>query len=213
MTPLVIGLAIVVVIILIAVAVGVRHVRNTERADFDDRPPESGTTWGQPAPGRARDRQRPRPGQPPARTVGLPRSGPGRNIRRPAAASGFDHGEDEPDFRTAQRPEARRQARGRRDDDGDWPTTEWDELSDADYWKEVASDRPLVTTARVAQPGTADAGLAARPAGPRVAQAARHPASSTVSSTVSSGALRNGMTRSGRATPQRGRAAARRSRP
>jgi hypothetical protein len=44
-----------------------------------------------------------------------------------------------------------RQARGKRaDDDGDWPSTEWDELSDVDYWAEVASDKPLTTTARPA---------------------------------------------------------------
>ena len=49
-------------------------------------------------------------------------------------------------------PARTKSARGRRNDDGDWPSTEWDKLSDADYWKEVASDKPLVTTARVAQP-------------------------------------------------------------
>lgn len=44
-----------------------------------------------------------------------------------------------------------RQARGKRaDDDGDWPSTEWDELSDVDYWAEVASDKPLTTTAQPA---------------------------------------------------------------
>jgi hypothetical protein len=184
MTPLVIGLAIVVVVILIAVAVGMRHVRNTERADFEDLPGErgatrGGTTRGRPDLGSARDRQRPRPDRLPAQAAGGPRSRdpeeragrrgdraasgaePGRDARRYEAARGGrgqDAGDDEPDFRTAQRKEARaqargRQARGKRDDDGDWPSTEWDELSDADYWKEVASDRPLVTTARVAQPG------------------------------------------------------------
>ncbi|MEP7026486.1 MAG: hypothetical protein ABJB47_22335, partial [Actinomycetota bacterium] len=46
-----------------------------------------------------------------------------------------------------------KQARAKRNsDDGDWPSTEWDDLSDADYWKEVASDKPLMTTARTAQP-------------------------------------------------------------
>ena len=54
--------------------------------------------------------------------------------------------------RSSARKRVRRSARGRRNDDGDWPSTEWDKLSDADYWKEVASDKPLVTTARVAQP-------------------------------------------------------------
>ncbi len=152
MTPLVIGLAIVVVVILIAVAVGMRQVRNTERADSAGRGPGRG--------GPARDRQPARPGRlqaGPAAAAERAASGPasGRSARR---YDGPDHGDDEPDFRTGQRQEARaqarsRQARGKRDDDGDWPSTEWDELSDADYWKEVASDRPLVTTARAAHPG------------------------------------------------------------
>jgi hypothetical protein len=44
-----------------------------------------------------------------------------------------------------------RQARGKRaDDDGDWPSTDWDELSDVDYWAQVASDKPLTTTAQPA---------------------------------------------------------------
>ncbi len=38
-----------------------------------------------------------------------------------------------------------RQGRGKRDADGDWPSNEWDELSDVDYWAELASDRPLTT--------------------------------------------------------------------
>src|SRR6266700_2772453 len=39
-----------------------------------------------------------------------------------------------------------RQGRGKRDEDGDWPSNEWDELSDVDYWAELASDKPLTTT-------------------------------------------------------------------
>lgn len=177
MTPLVIGLAAVVVVILVAVAVGMRHVRNEERAGLADQPGDRGTARG----GRdwARNGQRPRPERLPARTAATARSrGPadrtgqhgdrgfsdaarGQAGRRydggARPAGGYGDGDDEPDFRTAQRQEARsqargRQPRGRRDDDGDWPSTEWDKLSDADYWKEVASDRPLVTTARVAQP-------------------------------------------------------------
>jgi hypothetical protein len=38
-----------------------------------------------------------------------------------------------------------RQGKGKRDSDGDWPTNEWDELSDVDYWAELASDKPLTT--------------------------------------------------------------------
>ena len=38
-----------------------------------------------------------------------------------------------------------RQGRSKKDADGDWPSNEWDELSDVDYWAELASDRPLTT--------------------------------------------------------------------
>ncbi len=71
------------------------------------------------------------------------------------AAARYDDG------RSAQGPEQRqdglpavrpRQARGKRaDDQGDWPSTDWDELSDVDYWAEVASDKPLTTTAQPAR--------------------------------------------------------------
>ncbi len=42
-------------------------------------------------------------------------------------------------------PVTPRQSRGKKDADGDWPSNEWDELSDVDYWAELASDRPLTT--------------------------------------------------------------------
>jgi len=32
----------------------------------------------------------------------------------------------------------------------DWPTTDWDALSDVDYWAELAADKPLSTTAQPA---------------------------------------------------------------
>src|SRR6266567_271006 len=179
MTQLVIGLAAVVVVILVAVAVGMRHVRNEERADLAEPPGDRGTARRGRDQDWARNRQRSRPERLPARAAATARSrGPadrtgqhgdrgfgdaargqaGRRYDGSARpAGGYGDRDDEPDFRTAQRQEARSQPRGRpprgrRDDDGDWPSTEWDKLSDADYWKEVASDRPLVTTARVAQP-------------------------------------------------------------
>lgn len=43
-----------------------------------------------------------------------------------------------------------RQGRSKRDGDGEWPSNEWDELSDVDYWAELASDKPLTTTAQPA---------------------------------------------------------------
>ncbi len=62
--------------------------------------------------------------------------------------------------RTQHRPEespapARaRQARGRRSgDSSEWDSSEWEKLSDVDYWAELASDKPLTTTAQpAAQP-------------------------------------------------------------
>ena len=46
-----------------------------------------------------------------------------------------------------------RTSRGRHDDDDDdWPSTEWDKLSDEQYWAELSADKPLATTARSAQP-------------------------------------------------------------
>ena len=46
-----------------------------------------------------------------------------------------------------------RQARGKRSDDSaNWPTTEWEKLSDVDYWAELAADKPLITTAQPAAP-------------------------------------------------------------
>src|ERR1039458_6330265 len=43
-------------------------------------------------------------------------------------------------------------SRKRSADDGDWPSTDWDSLSDVDYWAELASDKPLTTTAQPAAP-------------------------------------------------------------
>ena len=40
--------------------------------------------------------------------------------------------------------------RGRRDDDDDWPSGEWDQLSDEQYWAELSADKPLATMARPA---------------------------------------------------------------
>jgi hypothetical protein len=45
---------------------------------------------------------------------------------------------------------AKGRSRSRRDDD-DWPSTEWDKLTDEQYWAELSSDKPLSTSARTAQ--------------------------------------------------------------
>jgi hypothetical protein len=52
----------------------------------------------------------------------------------------------------SQPPARARSARGRRSDDSSqWDSSEWDKLSDVDYWAELASDKPLTTTAQPAQ--------------------------------------------------------------
>ncbi len=49
-----------------------------------------------------------------------------------------------------------RQGRSKRDADGDWPSNEWDELSDVDYWAELAADKPLNATLPAEQPRRQD---------------------------------------------------------
>ena len=86
-----------------------------------------------------------------------------RRESRPAASLREDAEREERGRRGATRPNSRpdarrngakpdrealpavkpRQGRNKRDGEGDWPTTEWDELSDVDYWAELASDKPL----------------------------------------------------------------------
>jgi hypothetical protein len=46
-----------------------------------------------------------------------------------------------------------RQGRNKREADGDWPSNEWDELSDVDYWAELAADKPLTTPTPADQAG------------------------------------------------------------
>ena len=46
----------------------------------------------------------------------------------------------------------RSRQRGKRDKDDDWPTTEWDKLSDEQYWAELSADNPLASMARPSKP-------------------------------------------------------------
>ena len=68
-----------------------------------------------------------------------------------------------PRLRAAEAPAEPRTRPGRSkrsDDSADWPSTEWDKLSDVDYWAELASDKPLTTTAQPpATPRPGQAGL------------------------------------------------------
>ena len=50
-------------------------------------------------------------------------------------------------------PPRARSGRGRRSEDSsEWDSSEWEKLSDVDYWAELASDKPLTTTAQPAAP-------------------------------------------------------------
>jgi hypothetical protein len=69
--------------------------------------------------------------------------------RRRRSDNGTGHRSDEA-------PTRARSARGRRSgDSSEWDSSEWEKLSDVDYWAELASDKPLTTTAQPAAPYSA----------------------------------------------------------
>jgi hypothetical protein len=88
------------------------------------------------------------------------RGNAGPNARpdgRKGAASQVDRDDSLPEVRP--RPgKGTSPGKSKRDGDGDWPSTEWDELSDVDYWAELASDKPLTASPppSSALPGRAD---------------------------------------------------------
>ena len=91
-----------------------------------------------------------------------------RSPRRRRAGRHPDGPQRRQDSLPAVRPRA---ARGsKKADDADWPSTEWDELSDVDYWAEVASDKPLTTTAQPASGDRSGLPSASGKAGSRPAQ-------------------------------------------
>jgi hypothetical protein len=93
-----------------------------------------------------------------------PQADPGRgrsdSRRRPAK------GQDAPKGRS-------RQLRKR--DDDDWPSMEWDKLTDEQYWAELSSDKPLATTARSPKPASEPTPAATRNGRPRPAAAKPKP--------------------------------------
>jgi hypothetical protein len=110
-----------------------RDVRRDHQGDGHDRRARSGRGYdGDPGSGQRRapaDRR----GAPPQRSgQERRRTGPGRT------------GE-------SQAPARARQVGGRPPgDSSEWDSSEWDKLSDIDYWTELASDKPLTTTAQPA---------------------------------------------------------------
>src|SRR5215831_13986954 len=103
---------------------------------------------------------------------------PARAPRRPPARPDRDR----PDSRRKAAPapgngKSRSRQRGKRDDDDDWPSTEWDELSDEQYWAELSADKPLAAMAKPSRSAsTSKARPAADPSGAREARPARMPA-------------------------------------
>ena len=64
--------------------------------------------------------------------------------------------QDREDTRRVERQGSRLRAAGNGRDrsGGDWSASDWDGVSDEQYWAELSADKPLATTARSAQPGT-----------------------------------------------------------
>jgi hypothetical protein len=76
--------------------------------------------------------------------------------------AGYETVDDSRDRQDTRRKAASTQAsaksrprqRGKRDDDDDWPSSEWDKLSDEQYWAELSADKPLSTMARPSRPAS-----------------------------------------------------------
>jgi hypothetical protein len=71
-------------------------------------------------------------------------------------AGGNSRGRTDSRRRSASAPtsKSRSRQRGKRDDDDDWPSSEWDKLSDEQYWAELSADKPLSSTARPSRPAS-----------------------------------------------------------
>jgi hypothetical protein len=172
MTKLVVVLAVVVVVILVIVIIAARSMRAEDPEEFADRP---GGRGGEDDRYERRERQAARGGRPAERPGGArrpagasaSRRGDGRRDLR---SQGSGHGgnghssngrgggpradERRADPRTQPRPAESRApagARGRRSgDSSEWDSSQWEKLSDVDYWAELAADKPLTTTAQPA---------------------------------------------------------------
>ena len=75
-----------------------------------------------------------------------PKTGPGqdRSDSRRRSAKG-PKGQGTPKGRSRQQ---------RKRDDDDWPSMDWDKLTDEQYWEQLSADKPLATTARSPQPAS-----------------------------------------------------------
>ena len=74
-----------------------------------------------------------------------------------------DHPEDRPEPRrkaASANGKSKSRQRGKRNDDDDWPSTEWDKLSDEQYWAELSADKPLAAMAKPNRPASKSAAKA-----------------------------------------------------
>ena len=81
------------------------------------------------------------------------------SVESPRPARAVDDPRDRQDSRRKAAPapasgKSRSRQRGKRDDDDDWPSSEWDKLSDEQYWAELSADKPLATMARPSRPAS-----------------------------------------------------------
>jgi len=90
--------------------------------------------------------------------AGARRSGDQPPVEFPAADDdAMDYPEDRPEPRrkaSSANRKSRSRQRGKRNNDDDWPSTEWDELSDEQYWAELSADKPLAAMAKPSRPAT-----------------------------------------------------------
>ena len=175
MTKLVIGLAAVVVVVLITVILAARNMRPEDPEDFAghsgsrSRNGSGRRDWREGDSSDRPIRHPARAGRSGLQQDGAPRQSASSHGRRHDDKRRDNKRHDErragvPDDRTGDyrepgnglrpgRDSVQRQGRGKRSDDSaNWPVTEWEKLSDVDYWAELAADKPLITTAQPAAP-------------------------------------------------------------
>jgi hypothetical protein len=186
MSKTLIILAAVVVLIVIVVLTGLRYLRSdedTEEVAAADRPHD-------PADDRLASASRTEPADAFAasRTAGPPTDAAPSRSGRPAEPAPVGRTGPRRDTRTSRRrsggekaPARGRGGRNKRSEE-DWPASDWDSLSDVDYWAEVTADKPLsrspaASGPRLASPDvatiTARAGAQRSPAAEDTSLAAR----------------------------------------
>ena len=166
MLLVVVGLLVLVLVILVVVFLSVRSMRDAEEDDYEDRPvarrPSRGSRDDD-EDARSRGAARGRQSRSPARREPAGESWQNdRDVPALPRPRGYQHDQDQQEqprraARSQPRQAAARLTSGDRDRAGkDWSDTDWGGVSDEQYWAELSSDKPLATTARSAQPASAD---------------------------------------------------------